>query len=190
MMTTTLARPDQGALEAARHGIMARSEHWPACEHAFLAAHPRCAACLPGQSLGAGVQVHHVWPFHWIKLLGFPWLELDFRNLIGLCEAEHTRPAEDHHLWLGHLGSFKSNNPNVREDAATFAGMTMAAIKGDARFAVKESIRAPDQLSDGEKVEIKARIAALFGDRPPADLGWQPHGGLVAERAEWERLAL
>jgi hypothetical protein len=180
-------RVDRGAGEAARHGV-ARSPHWPACEHAFLKANPHCAACLPGQNPGSGVQVHHVWPFHWVVMLGLPWLELDFANLIGLCEAEHARPAEDHHLLLGHLGDFKSNNPNVREDAALFRGMAAAAIRGDIRFAAKESIRAPDQLSDAEKVEIRGRIVALFSDRPPADLGWA-EGRLGAERAAWLRLA-
>lgn len=180
-------RPDRGAIEAARYGIMARHPLWHRCEREFLAAFPVCAACIPGQNLPGAVQVHHIWPFHWIKLLGFPWLELDFRNLIGLCEAEHARPAEDHHLLLGHLLSFKSNNPNVREDASLFRGMARAAIRADIRFAAKEAIRAPDQLDDGEKAEIAARIAELFGRAPPADLGWQ-HPGLDAQLGEW-RLA-
>jgi len=181
-----LAR-DRGLAEAARHGIAARSGRWHSCEQHFLALNPFCAACLPGQNPRAKVQVHHVWPFHWILLLGFPWLELDFRNLIGLCETTHGRAAEDHHLLLGHLGNFKSNNPNVRDDAALFRGMTDAELRADIRFAAKEAVRAPDQLDAAEKAEIRGRIAALFGARPPADLGWP--GRLDSERAEWERLA-
>jgi hypothetical protein len=35
---------------------------------------------------------------------------------VTLCE----KPSMNCHLWIGHLGDFKSRNPNVLQDAATF----------------------------------------------------------------------
>jgi 5-methylcytosine-specific restriction endonuclease McrA len=81
-----------------------RSSHWPKVRADWLAKNGSCAAC--GQT--DHLQVHHVKPFH-ID----PSLELDESNLITLCEDEYLC-----HLHIGHLGSFKNENPNVREDAA------------------------------------------------------------------------
>jgi 5-methylcytosine-specific restriction enzyme A len=83
-----------------------RSSKWPALRKAFLSANPTCAACGHTSDL----EVHHILPYH-----ENPELELDPNNLITLCD----RPGPDnHHLTVGHLGDFKSKNPNVREDAA------------------------------------------------------------------------
>lgn len=53
------------------------------------------------------LNTHHVLPFH-----EHPEYELKRPNLIVLCRF--------HHLWNGHLGSWKSSNAQVREDAAEF----------------------------------------------------------------------
>lgn len=91
-----------------------RSSKWPACERAFKKLHPFCAYC--GGTLN--IQVHHVHQFRDMtaeqKGTDAPGGELDWDNLISLCENQ----PEDHHLKIGHLGNFKHSNPNVREDCA------------------------------------------------------------------------
>ena len=54
------------------------------------------------------LNVHHCKPFHLD-----PALELDPANLITLC-----MDTKECHLHIGHGGSFKQYNPNVRKDAA------------------------------------------------------------------------
>lgn len=104
-----------------------RSPHWPVVEKRWRKTHPYCAAC--GSSVG--VQVHHAESF-----ATHPELELwdcsgvapgtgpvgGTPNLISLCE----RAGSDHHLLIGHGGSFSHGgyNPNVVNDAA--------AVKADA----------------------------------------------------------
>ena len=116
-------------------------------------------------NLGAGVQVHHVIPFHVCVALGRPDLELDARNLITLCEDEAGRRGEDHHLLVGHLGSFRSANLEVAVDAAiTFHGMTRAAIRGDARWIAKAAARpaALDELTGEGRAALRAVMEARF----------------------------
>jgi 5-methylcytosine-specific restriction endonuclease McrA len=82
-----------------------RSSKWPALRKSFLETNSSCAACGCTKHL----EVHHIEPFH-----ENPFLELDPNNLITLCD----KPGKDNcHLEVGHLGSFKSKNPNVRTDA-------------------------------------------------------------------------
>ena len=81
-----------------------RSDKWPTVEKHFREAHPTCAACGGNKNLN----VHHCMPFHLD-----PAKELDPTNLITLCMGE-----KECHLHIGHGGSFKQYNPNVREDAA------------------------------------------------------------------------
>jgi hypothetical protein len=59
------------------------------------------------------LEVHHKQPFHLQ-----PEFELDPDNLITLCEA--NKGGVNCHLFVGHLGSFKSFNPNVMADAAAW----------------------------------------------------------------------
>ena len=101
---------DAGAIAA---GEIPRSGEWPAVEQAHLNAQPACAACGEGQP-GQGLQVHHMLPFHFCVKLGRPELELDDRNLMTLCDQS----INNHHLLLGHLGNFRSYNPNVKADVA------------------------------------------------------------------------
>lgn len=78
-----------------------RSPHWPAVRAAFLKTSPECAVCGGKNDLEA----HHVLPFHLHRDK-----ELDPANLIALCR--------EHHFTFGHLCSWSSYNPHVREDAA------------------------------------------------------------------------
>jgi len=152
---------DPGAAEGARHGI-ARSPEWPRVEHAHLQSQPQCAAC--GAS-GRGLQVHHVFPFHYCVALGRPDLELDPRNLITLCESEQGEAGDNHHLLIGHLDDFRSSNLDVETDAtATFHGMAAAAIRADPRWKQKEAARLPplDRMSDADKAAFQARMNERF----------------------------
>jgi hypothetical protein len=79
-----------------------RSGKWPAVRNTYLADHTACEACGCDEDL----DVHHV------DSIAFGGEELDPANLITLCNKHHC------HLMLGHLGNFRSSNPNVRADAA------------------------------------------------------------------------
>lgn len=114
------------------------------------------------------MQVHHVIPFHWCVLLGRPDLELDPRNLITLCEDEAGKPGENHHLLVGHLGSFQSANLDVEVDAGvTFHGMTGAALRGDARWRAKVGARPAgmDRMTGEEREALRGVMEARFPRR-------------------------
>jgi 5-methylcytosine-specific restriction enzyme A len=81
-----------------------RSPHWATVEHEFKATSPDCAVCGTEKK----IEVHHKKPFHL-----HPELELDPKNLISLCRI--------HHQWWGHLGDWKSFNPEIEADAADWA---------------------------------------------------------------------
>jgi len=81
-----------------------RSGKWPTVEKHFREEHPTCAACGGNKN----INIHHIHPFH-ID----PALELDPNNLLTLCMGKL-----ECHLQIGHAGSFKQYNPNVRRDAA------------------------------------------------------------------------
>lgn len=154
--------PDDGDLEAARHGIT-RSSHWPAVERAHLHRQPRCVACPPGWT--GSPQVHHIFPFHYCVALGRPDLELDDRNLVTLCQTEKDRPAEDHHLLIGHLDSFQSSNLVADADAAaTFAGMSAEAIKADRGWQAKVAgrLKRLGDMSDAEKADFRTQMDQRF----------------------------
>lgn len=89
-----------------------RSGKWPAFERAFLAAHPTCAACGATGS-AAGIQGHHILPFHL-----FPKLELEESNIIAMCRPNGGN--DGCHYFVGHLKSWESWNSAVRKDAATW----------------------------------------------------------------------
>lgn len=82
-----------------------RSSKWQTVRKNFLESHKTCAAC--GAEIN--LQVHHKKPFHI-----HPELELDEKNLITLCEEKGEAGC---HLKIGHLGDWKSFNPNVEKDA-------------------------------------------------------------------------
>ncbi len=85
-----------------------RSGRWRAVEKRHLAAHPRCIVCGTTKFL----RVHHVRPYH-----VYPELELEPTNLVTLCQS----PWHNCHLYVGHLGDYKSWNPAVKSDARMWA---------------------------------------------------------------------
>ena len=85
-----------------------RSGKWPAFRKQFLALHPKCEVCGGKKKLEA----HHLQPFH-----DHPELELDMNNLLSLCEGTAFVNC---HLFVGHLGNFKSFNINAPDDARTW----------------------------------------------------------------------
>ena len=87
-----------------------RSPKWDKVRKAHLAQFPNCAVCDGSDSL----EVHHIKPFHL-----HPELELEDSNLITLCESKKN--GVTCHLFIGHLGSYKSFNENAREDAKVWA---------------------------------------------------------------------
>ena len=151
--------------EALRHGIC-RSPLWPKAEKAHLQAQPKCVCCSPDMRPGAGLQVHHVFPFHICVALGRPDLELDQRNLITLCEDEEGRPGENHHLLVGHLDSFQSSNLDVVEDAQqTFHGLLADEIRSNAtwRADVAKRLKPLGEMSEADK----GAFAQLMNARLP-----------------------
>lgn len=80
-----------------------RSKQWPKVRNSFLKKNPKCSCCGSTKSL----EVHHRIPFH-----ERPELELDENNLIVLCDGTLRC-----HLFVGHLGSYKSFNKEVWEDS-------------------------------------------------------------------------
>lgn len=82
-----------------------RAPGWAAVRDAFLEEHPYCAVCTSQ----TGAEAHHILPYHL-----FPELELDPGNLITLCR----RPGWNCHFLFGHLGDWRSYNPDVRRVSA------------------------------------------------------------------------
>ena len=80
--------------------VLTRSSGWGKTRKTHILSYPTCYICGKRK----GVQVHHKKPFYL-----FPELELDPKNLITFCG--------DHHLWIGHLGWWKTYNPDVVTDA-------------------------------------------------------------------------
>lgn len=98
---------DRGGPKSGDHAY-ARSEHWPHVRNEFLRKpiNASCAVCGGTEHL----EVHHIIPFHICLEVERGYAELDPRNLITLCGAA----ARDCHLYVGHLGDFKSFNSKLR----------------------------------------------------------------------------
>ena len=87
-----------------------RSPKWEAVRKEFLEKNPTCAVTgFSAKDKGVALEIHHKKPFHL-----HPELELDPNNLITLARK---CPWGNIHIMYGHLGSFKSFNPNIEEDA-------------------------------------------------------------------------
>lgn len=84
-----------------------RSSEWPKVRKEHLKLFPTCAVCGGAENL----QIHHIIPYHIDNTK-----ELDKSNLITLCESK----GSNHHILFGHLGNFKSFNPDVEKDAAVW----------------------------------------------------------------------
>lgn len=82
----------------------ARSSKWPKVRDQHLELEPACRVCGATKNLN----VHHIRPYHL-----YPSLELDFDNLITLCEGG---PVNCHFLF-GHLLNWASYNRHVVNDA-------------------------------------------------------------------------
>ena len=78
-----------------------RSALWLAVREKYLWEHPTCECCEGRKNL----EVHHIKPVHL-----FPELELMMSNLVTLCERMKC------HFAFGHLYSWRSYNPNIKED--------------------------------------------------------------------------
>src|ERR1700732_4714415 len=111
--TSMSKRVQHGEVESILTGAGPRSPEWRRVERAHLARQPHCVCCKPGTHGRAPLQVHHIFSFHYCRLLGRADLELDDRNLITLCETEEGKPAPNHHLLVGHLDDFQSSNLRV-----------------------------------------------------------------------------
>lgn len=84
-----------------------RSSKWAKFRAEYLKVYKSCEACGRQEFCVP----HHVIPFH-ID----PTKELDYDNLITLCES----PARNCHLIFGHLLDWSSYNPDVRKDARLY----------------------------------------------------------------------
>ncbi len=163
-MSNQPVKIDHGAIEAARHGI-SRSPEWPKVEEEHKKLQPACVACKPGTNTNVGLQVHHIFPFHYCIALGRPDLELDQRNLITLCENEAGDPGENHHLLVGHLDDFQSSNLAVVADAQqTFFGMTADQIRQNPIWQQKEAARLKplDQMTQQDKDDFTNQMNTRF----------------------------
>ena len=83
-----------------------RSPKWREVRKQFLEDNPYCAVC-GGKKKN---EIHHKELFN-LR----PDLELELTNLINLCERK--KYGVNCHLFVGHLGNYRSANPNVVEDA-------------------------------------------------------------------------
>lgn len=83
-----------------------RSPEWPNFRKKWLRDHYKCEVC-GGSSF---LEVHHIIPFHLN-----PSLELNENNLITLCDSGSF--GINCHLFVGHCGSFRKINPNVKENS-------------------------------------------------------------------------
>jgi hypothetical protein len=126
--------------------------------------------CKPGTNPRAGLQVHHIFPFHYCIALGRPDLELDDRNLITLCEDEAGKPGQNHHLLVGHLDDFESSNlAVVRMRRGAFYGMDAEAIKSDMTWLRKKVSRLPVGAGSEGGVSIREEPTSRFPrEVPPA----------------------
>ena len=137
-----------------------RSSKSPEVEKAFRAKNPKCVACGEIEQLN----VHHMFPFHYVVLCGRPDLELDPHNLLTLC----TREDLEHHLLLGPLDDYESYNPEVEEFVQTYKDQSATQIRNNVAWQTARD-RKPkhvDQMSQQEKDEFKKMLDGKFPPNP------------------------
>jgi hypothetical protein len=103
-------------------------------------------------------------PFHFVIACGRPDLELDFRNLITLCEG-----AENHHLIVGHLDDWESYNRSVAHDArGTYHGEARAKIEALRRWTEERAARPKhlDAMSAAERHALNVTLDRLYPRHP------------------------
>jgi hypothetical protein len=144
------------------HGVQ-RSGMWKTIEKNYKKTYPNCACCGLSEPI-VPIQVHHIIPVHFAVLLGRPDLELDFRNLISLCESTADLHCENHHNLLGHLHDFGSFNPRVTTDVVTFKNVNQIDFLNSTYFksAFAQRIKKFCDLSVQEKNELTNYINNLF----------------------------
>ena len=137
-----------------------RSPAWPKVEKTFQAAHPRCAACGATGLLN----VHHIFPFHYVVLVGRPDLELDPRNLLTLCIG----PDCEHHVLLGHLDDYESYNPKVLRFVQALAGKSNRQIRADAAWQQAHAAKPKhfDDMTPAEQSAFKKKLDRKFRPIP------------------------
>ncbi len=126
-----------------RPPVVPRSPEWPRIARAHLLAAPECVCCGPLWRATTPVQVHHIFPVHFVRACGRPDLELDARNLVTLCTHLVALPGQDHHLLVGHLDDFESANPASRADAERYRGQTAQQIRASAQWRSAVAGRTP-----------------------------------------------
>lgn len=94
----------------------ARHHRWKTLRDEFLKMNPTCAVCGKKTEL----VVHHKLPF-W----KFPQKELDWDNLITLCENQNLNC----HFVIGHLMDWTSYNPKINEDIEYFKNKLISKKK-------------------------------------------------------------
>jgi hypothetical protein len=141
-----------------RAPVIPRSPEWAAFAKAHLLSQPECIACGPLWKPPTPVQVHHIFPVHFIRALGRPDLELDSRNVVTLCSDLRALPGQDHHLILGHLDDFEAANPATRADAERYRGQTAAQIRASAswRSSVLRRLPTLEEMSFAQKHALRA----------------------------------
>jgi hypothetical protein len=100
--------------------------------------------------------------------LGRPELALDQRNLVTLCEDEKGKPAQNHHLLVGHLDDFQSSNLAVLEDAAAkFHGMSAEQIRSnpDWKQMVTQRLKPLSEMSEQDKQAFAQAMNQRFPKR-------------------------
>ena len=141
-----------------RSPVIPRSPQWPAFAKAHLLTQPECIACGPLWKPSTMVQVHHIFPVHFLRALGRNDLELDSRNVVTLCADLVAFPGQDHHLLLGHLDDFEAANPATRADAERYRGQTGAQIRASSAWRSSVIRRLPtlEDMSFAQKHALRA----------------------------------
>jgi hypothetical protein len=107
------------------------------------------------------INVHHIIPFDIAASCGRPDLELDFRNLITLCEG-----VWNHHHVVGHFGDWQSYNRHVRSDAKRpeCMGQPGEKIRKMAWWAAEHQDRPEHARSaaPSDKADMKALLDRMF----------------------------
>lgn len=111
-----------------------RSSGWSKARRNHLKKYPCCNVCGSMKN----VSVHHKKPFHM-----HPELELDPDNLITLCYN-----ATKCHFTFGHLGYWKSYNPDIQKDSIIYY----------AKIHTRPGRILASQLQIGDLVRIKRKV--------------------------------
>jgi hypothetical protein len=158
---------DHGARIARASGIK-RSPQWKAARRAHLERQPWCVSCRK-QYTGflavimrffRGVVVHHIYPFHVVRVLNRGDLEFNSRNLVTLCAM--------HHLVIGHLNQWDCYNPHAKFLAVRMFGRKIGEILPDPEYNRFREERKIDvkNLTGEELAQLRQKLDEKF---PPGE---------------------